>query len=284
MTFSNQVKDEILNFDNRIKKCCAFSFLYGFMFTARSDYDNIYQSFTFVKNAEILENICNQLFWKSRDLFKINSKKIILKQENIRYSTFAEIKDNVFKCPHCHEFFLKGLFSSRGTVCDPSKTYQLELVFSSSEQVDEIKQFLFELELNPHVSKRGKHFVIYFKRNEDIEDFLIHVGAKNSSFIVMNSKINKEIRNTANRITNCDSANINKSINASQKYVDAIRGIIKKNMFECMPLHLQETARLKLEYLDLNFADLGLKFNPVVSKSGVYHRLEKILEFYKSLE
>lgn len=284
MTFSNQVKDEILNFDNKIKKCCAFSFLYGFMFTANYFDDYIQQSFTSVKNAKNLENTCNQLFWKSSELFQIDSRKITLKSNLIRYSTFAEIKNNVFKCPHCPEFYLKGLFSSRGTVCDPSKTYQLELILLSSEQADEIKQFLIELGLNPHVSKRGKRYVVYFKRNEDIEDFLIHIGAKNSAFIVMNSKINKEIRNTANRITNCDSANINKSIVASQKYVDAIRGIIEKNMLECLPKHLQETAKLRLEHIDLNFSDLGLKFNPAISKSGVYHRLEKILEFYKSID
>ncbi|MBQ7352977.1 MAG: DNA-binding protein WhiA [Clostridia bacterium] len=284
MTFSNQVKDEILNFDNKIKKCCAFSFLYGFMFAASFVDNYIQQSFTFVKNAENLGNICNQLFWKSPELFQINNKRIVLKSDVIRYSTIAEIENNVFKCPHCHEFYLKGLFSSRGMVCDPTKSYQLELILMSFEQADEIKQYLLELGLNPHMSKRGKQYVVYFKRNEDIEDFLIHIGAKNSAFIVMNSKINKEIRNTANRITNCDSANINKSIVASQKYVDAIKGIIEKNMLECLPKHLQETAKLRLEHIDLNFSDLGLQFTPAISKSGVYHRLEKILEFYKSLE
>lgn len=284
MTFSGQVKNEILNAEDKMRKCCSFSFLYGFMINSLCENDRLQQSFTFAKNAETLENICTQLFFKKQNYFCVTKNKFTLNKEAIRFSTIVEIEENVFKCPNCKKSFLKGLFSACGTVCDPNKAYQLELTLNSQEKANDIRRLLEDLGLCPKISLRLNKFVLYFKRSEDIEDFLIHIGAKNSAFDVMNSKINKEIRNTANRITNCDSANINKSLIASKKHVDAIKALIDKNMLDCLPEHLQETARLRLEFIDLSFSDLGLKFNPPVSKSGVYHRLEKILEFYKNLE
>ena len=284
MTFPSQVKSEILSLDEKLKKCCSFSFLYGFMLTAKRESSALIQNFTFVENTKKLSSICSQLFFKKPETYSITNKKIVLDTDAIRYSTVVEIANNVFKCPHCRENFLKALFSVCGTVCDPSKMYQLEIIFNDCETATEVISLLNELSLFPKLSRRGSKYVVYFKRSEDIEDFLIHIGAKSSAFNVMNSKINKEIRNTANRITNCDSANINKSINASKKYIDAINGIIEKNMLELLPQHLRDTAKLRLEHLDLNFTDLGLKFEPPVSKSGIYHRLEKILEFYNNLE
>lgn len=284
MTFSSQVKYEILNSGEKMKKCCSFSFLYGFMLDAEKVENCLVRNFTFVENAKNLETIGLQLFSKKEVLYKITNKSITLDCTVIRFSTTVEIENNVFKCPHCRENFLKALFLACGTVCDPTKQYQLELIFNNSASANDVLELLNSLSLNAKISKRKNKYVVYFKRSEDIEDFLVHIGANNSAFEVMNSKINKEIRNTANRITNCDSANITKSIQASKKYVDAINYLIANNKIDLLPEHLRKTALVRLEYLDLNFADLGLKFDPIVSKSCVYHRLEKILEFYNNLE
>ena len=110
------------------------------------------------------------------------------------------------------------------------------------------------------------------------------MGANNSAFVVMNSKINKELRNIANRVANCDNANINKTLLATEKYINAILQLKELGKIEQLSEPLREMAKMRLEYKELNFVQLGKMFNPPISKSGVYHRLEKILEFYNNLK
>ena len=110
------------------------------------------------------------------------------------------------------------------------------------------------------------------------------MGATNSAFEMMNSKINNEVRNVANRATNCDSANINKSLNASKSYIKAINTIIKKGYFDELPIGLQEIARARLEYPDISIEELGKRLTPKISKSGVHHRLEKLISFYEKIK
>ena len=100
----------------------------------------------------------------------------------------------------------------------------------------------------------------------------------------MNSKINKELINNANRVTNCDAANINKALKASDKYISIINLLIETEIITRLPVHLQEMAIKRLEFKELSFQELGKQFSPSISKSGVYHRLEKILEFYNELK
>ena len=131
---------------------------------------------------------------------------------------------------------------------------------------------------------RNNKAVLYIKRCEDIEDFLALMGANSSAFDMMNSKINHEVRNVANRATNCDSANINKSLNAAKKHIDIINEIIKLGHFNDLPISLQEIARARIDFSDANIQELGKRLTQPISKSGVHHRLEKIVRFYENLE
>lgn len=95
----------------------------------------------------------------------------------------------------------------------------------------------------------------------------------------MNSKIVREIRNNANRQVNCDSANIEKSLKAAKKYVSVIEKLISTEMYNELPDNLKEAARLRREYSEESLVQLGMKFNPPITKSGVKHRLDSIIEF-----
>ena len=97
----------------------------------------------------------------------------------------------------------------------------------------------------------------------------------------MNKKIEKEIRNNANRIANCETANIEKSISAAQTQIEAILALQKSGKFALLPTYLRETAKIRLENPEMSFAELATLFSPPQSKSGIYHRLQKIVEFYK---
>jgi DNA-binding protein WhiA len=143
---------------------------------------------------------------------------------------------------------------------------------------NDLLELLSDLGFYFKIRLRQNKYVVYSKDSETIEDFLASIGANNATFTLMNNKIVKELRNNANRVKNCDDANIDKSLNASQKYLSAIKYLIESNNITRLPDQLKETAYLRLENKELNYAELGRKFSPVISKSGVFHRLEKIAE------
>jgi DNA-binding protein WhiA len=137
--------------------------------------------------------------------------------------------------------------------------------------------------LNAKISNRGGKYFVYLKRSEDVSDLLALCGCNSPSFEIINCRINKDIRNRVNRATNCDSANISKSISASQKYLSAINFLMEKCLIDSLPDNLKEIALLRIENPDSSFAELGRLANPTISKSGVFHRLEKVLEFYNKI-
>ncbi len=283
-SFSNLVKEELAIQDIKQKLCCSFSLLYGMFGFLNHNKDNMSTFSTSVENVNLFKNTCEFINTKKNIKYSINGRKISIDSNQIRYFTVAEIKNNVFKCNHCRENFLKGLFLTHGTINDPEKSYRLDIVLNTEDDAIQVNEYLNEFNIAMKISKRSNKYVLYTKDSECIEDFLALIGAKNSAFTVINSKILKELRNTANRITNCDQANINKTVEAAKKYCIIIEKIIKEGYFEELPDSLKEMATKRLEFNNLNFADLGKKFNPPISKSGVYHRLEKIIAFYDKVQ
>lgn len=130
--------------------------------------------------------------------------------------------------------------------------------------------------------RRGERYLLYLKSSGEIEDFLALTGATRAAFDLMNAKIVREVRGNANRQMNCDMANISKSLAAAQQYTDAILEIFHRGYEIRLPEELRETARLRLENPQASMAELGHLHSPPISKSGVKHRLDKILQFYKS--
>ena len=232
----------------------------------------------------MLNERLTQLLQKKHNAYLVKKNEILISSDVLRFFTLVEIEKSVFKCQHCREHFFKGLFFSCGTINSPEKTYRLELVFSNEEHANELRNYVSELGIVFNLSKRNTKTILYMKRCEMIEDFLALMGASNAAFDLINFKIKNEVRNIANRATNCDSANINKSLVATQKYINAINEIIRLGHFEELSQPLQEIALARINNDDINLVELGKKFSPPISKSGVHHRLERILEFYNSLK
>jgi len=127
-------------------------------------------------------------------------------------------------------------------------------------------------------------WILYYKSTAEMEDFLAYIGASGAAFDIMNAKIVKEFRNSVNRQVNCDTANIEKQVEASKKYIEAIRLLIDTGAITKLPEALQKTARLRLEYDQVSLTELGNLCEPKVSKSGMKHRMEKLLEYAVSLQ
>ena len=283
-TFSKRLKVEITTLNPKIKNCCLYSFIYGMTYPVNIVNDQYSIKTTFVENANFLNERLSSLLNRKQQKYLQKQREILVSSDVVRYSTIAEIQNQVFKCPHCREHFFKGVYFSCGTMNSPEKSYRLELVFSNESSAVDLKEHINDYSIKFNLSKRNGKTILYIKRYEMIENFLALMGASNSAFDLINSKINNEVRNIANRATNCDSANINKSLLATQKYIFAINEIIRLGHFDKLSLPLQEIAALRIKNDDINLVELGKRLSPPVSKSGVHHRLEKILKFYETIK
>lgn len=282
MSFSKKVKDEIANLAPKAKSCCLYSVLYGMAFASKAEEDFFVVKTAFAENAISFNEKMNFLLKKYENAYIANNREILINKGIIKYFTIAEIVKNVFKCPRCQEHFLRGVFLACGTVNSPEKGHRLDLNFNDFNNASDFKNYMLDNRLTFNLTSRGKKAVLYIKRSEAIEDFLALMGATTSAFEVINSKINSEVRNIANRATNCDSANINKSLNATKKYLEAISYLEEKKLISDLPPHLLEIANARLQFPDVSLTELGKRLSPPISKSGVFHRLENIYKIYEN--
>ena len=284
ISFAKTVKKELATVSVKLKNCCIYSFIYGILFCAEKR-GNEYKIKCLNKDVgDLFWYLCCELSLSKRFFCAYEKNSIIIADGFLRAFNYEGIKNTIFKCGRCKEYFFRGLFLSVGGINDPEKSYRLELVFENEEKANDISLALSELGIFPLIAKRNGKTVLYLRRSEAIEDFFANIGATSLAFDIMNSKINKELINNANRVTNCDSANINKAIKASNKYNTVILELIEKDKVSLLSETLKEMALKRIEHKELSFLELGKQFSPPISKSGVHHRLEKILDFYNELK
>ena len=147
----------------------------------------------------------------------------------------------------------------------------------------EVAALLTEMGFLPHSVRRGGSSVIYFKQSEHIEDLLTTIGAPAAAMDIMTAKVDKEIRNGANRAMNCDMANVNKTIDAALEQKNAIQRLQENGRLERLPEKLRQTALLRLQYPEMSLSQLAEKCDPPVTKSCMNHRMRKLLEEAKKL-
>lgn len=191
---------------------------------------------------------------------------------NINYGLPTEI----LKDEDCKRAYIRGAFLGGGSISNPEKTYHLEFVTHDEEYANALSKLINSYKLNSKVIQRKNSFVIYVKEGEQIVDLLNIIGAHNALLELENIRIMKEMRNNVNRIVNCETANLSKTVNAAVRQVESINLIQSEIGLDRLPKNLKEVARLRLEYPDESLKELGAMLNPPVGKSGINHRLRRI--------
>lgn len=186
------------------------------------------------------------------------------------------VQKDRFDTQCCRQSFLRGAFLAGGSISDPEKTYHLELTARTPVQAGELRRLLEGFGLRARVIVRKGSYVTYLKEGENIVDFLNIIGAHKALMELENVRILKGMRNNINRIVNCETANLEKTVNASVRQVENIKYIAEHIGFDKLPANLREIAELRLEYSDANLAELGQLLTPPLGKSGVNHRLRKL--------
>lgn len=179
--------------------------------------------------------------------------------------------------------YIRGAFLGGGSISNPEKTYHLEFVTHSEEYALDLCKLINSFGLNSKVIQRKSSFIIYIKEGEQIVDLLNIVGAHTSLLELENIRIMKEMRNNVNRLVNCETANLSKTVNAAVRQVESIKLIQSQIGLKRLPKNLREIAELRLNYPDESLKELGEMLDPPVGKSGVNHRLRKIEKIAEEL-
>ncbi|PRZ16350.1 hypothetical protein CLV36_10258 [Laceyella sediminis] len=234
-------------------------------------------------------------------------KKVRLKKNNvylIRLSTRTEeiladlcifkqgswervtgISPDLFTEPCCKRAYLRGAFLAAGSVNNPdSASYHLEIVSTYYDHSEALCQLMNDFQLHAKTIERKKGFVVYIKEGDKIGEFLNIIGAHPSLLRFEDARILKDMRNSVNRLVNCETANLNKTIQAAMRQIENIRLIEEVLGLDHLPDRLKEVAETRLKYPDVNLAELGqLLPSGKVSKSAINHRLRKLDELAHKL-
>lgn len=302
MSFSFTVKEEIISSVSNKDKAKAC--LYGMLLFSKilSESQILFQT----ENNIVAEYFTSSITDILHDQTAVR-QSIISKKNNVAlYSLSIDDKDNIKRlCEYFNtdltqenryidtkaigkkkyiSFFVAGVFLACGSVNDPLKEYHFELVIPSNELSSQLMEVLFECGITTKQTERKNAFILYIKESENIEDILTFMGAPKSSLELMNVKILKDVRNKINRAVNCDNANIEKTLKASEKQVESIQLIDEKMGIDNLPEELYDIALLRLENPDWNLKELAEGLNPPISRSGANHRLTRINKIAEELK
>ncbi len=196
------------------------------------------------------------------------------------YGFVRTISKSYFKKECCRKAYLRGAFLAGGSVNNPeTSSYHLEIFNFHKEHNDSLCELLNTFDLRARVLERRNGYIVYVKEAEKITEFLIIIGAHNALFKFEDVRIIRDMRNSVNRLVNCETANLNKTIGASFRQVESIKLIEDTVGLEALPDRLREIAIVRKEHQEASLKELGeLVGSGKISKSGVNHRLKKLDE------
>ncbi len=307
MSFASETKKELTNLE--VKDCCGLAELSALIQMNGS------LAFTNKKLAVDVQTenaaIARRIYTLIKRFYSVNvellvRKKMRLKKNNVYIVRLVEearrILDELgimgenfdFKneiAPHlinkkcCKRSYLRGAFLAGGSVNNPeTSSYHLEIFSLYKEHSDSLCELMNSFDVNAKTLERKKGYITYLKEAEKITDFLIVIGANNAMLKFEDIRIVRDMRNSVNRLVNCETANLNKTIGAAIRQVENIKYIDATVGISVLPEKLREIAELRVAHQDVTLKELGeMVSSGQISKSGINHRLRKIDEVAEKL-
>ena len=232
---------------------------------------NLIQEVKVVENQlEIKSNVDSEDIKK---ISRVQSEKLIQNDRNNKLI--------IMENDNCKRAIVRGAFLGAGSINNPSRTYHLEINLSTKNNMEFLDEILKQC--NIRCKKLENNNSIYLKDGEEISAIIALLGASSSVLKFEDIRVQKEMNGKVNRIVNCQSANLNKTLNASVEQIDAIRRLQQSNKFNNLDDNLKEIALLRLEYPDMSLVELGKKLKEPLGKSGVNYRLKRIIKIAEDL-
>ena len=290
MSFSSDLKEELSKINNLARKEEVKYELIGYLisknasiiknnirYATESEY-NINRFSKLLKNLDINHNI--EFDGKSFIItFKIKDciENVNIQKNEITIKNTAEINENEKKS------IIRGAFLGSGSINNPEKKYHLEINLSNKINLNYLFEIISSMNIKCKKLELDKKYSIYIKDGEEISLIIALMGASKSVLDFEDIRVQREMRGKVNRIVNCQTANLNKTINASVEQIEAIKKLQTNNKFNKLDENLKEIALLRLEYPDTSLIDLGKKLKNPIGKSGVNYRLKKIIQIAKEI-
>ena len=291
MSFSKSVKEELSKISNLAKKDVVKAELIGYLITNNVSIKNnkvkysTESEYNINRFAKLLNNV-NISKYKIEIQGKVFSITI---NEQLKFANELDFNNQSIKLNESIKEFcnteilekalVRGSFLGSGSLNNPEKTYHLEIIYSCEDNVNYIKQLLEKYDIQ--IKKLNTS--LYLKDGEEISKLLAFIGANKAVLKFEEIRVLRDMRNNVNRIVNCETANLNKTINAALKQIEDIKFIKKMNKFNELSEGLQEIANLRLENSDISLVELGKLLNNPIGKSGVNYRLKCISQFADEL-
>ncbi|KML28842.1 DNA-binding protein WhiA [Rossellomorea marisflavi] len=300
MSFASETKKELTNIE--VKDCCANAELSALIrmngslsFSNQQLVVNVQTEnaaiarriYTLIKKGydtpvELL--VRKKMRLKKNNVYIVRIKedsKMILEDLKILGEGFTfihNISEDLIKKKCCKRSYLRGAFLAGGSVNNPeTSSYHLEIFSLYAEHNEALSEVMNSFGLNSKTLERKKGFITYLKEAEKITEFLNVIGAHNALMRFEDVRIVRDMRNSVNRLVNCETANLNKTIGAALRQVENIKFIEKHVGLQVLPDKLREIAELRVTYQDVTLKELGeMVSGGTISKSGINHRLRKI--------
>lgn len=307
LSFASDIKKELTNLP--IKNCCGKAELSALIrmngsifFSNKQIMVNIQTEnaaiarriYTLLKkyyevNVELL--VRKKMRLKKNNVYIVrlmNNGEMILKDLQILGEGFEinhRISSQLIKKKCCKRSYLRGAFLAGGSVNNPeTSSYHLEIFSLYKEHSESLSELMNVFSLNSRTLERKKGCITYLKEAEKIADFLSVIGAHHALLRFEDVRIVRDMRNSVNRLVNCETANLNKTISAAFRQVENIKYIDEKIGLESLPEKLQEIAKLRIAHQDVTLKELGEMVSGGISKSGINHRLRKLDEIAEKLK
>lgn len=248
---------------------------------------------TYDIEIEVMVRRNKQLKKNNNYLIVINDKEVtkkvlldvgfIQKDSMNVFNPDYKIDKKIIKKRCCKRSYIRGSFLGGGSISNPEKTYHLEMVTNNKEHADDLSKIINSFGLNSKIVLRKDNYIVYLKEGEQIVDMLNIMGAHQALLKLEDVRVLKDIRNNINRIVNCETANMSKTIGASLRQIMDIEFIDEQMGINKLQDSLKEVALLRLENPDASLKELGTMLSEPVGKSGVNHRFRKIGEIAEEL-
>lgn len=272
MSFSANVKEELSKINIFSNADVVKAEMYGYLLTTNTSENKI----KFLTENEYNINRLNKLLNK----LKINYK---IKMQGKNYLILINKKDmeleNIdFEKEEVEKGLVRGAFLGGGSITEPNNRYHLEIRLNTANAREKLIKIINKFHINVKILDRKYSYSIYIKDGEEISKFLALIGANNAVLKYEDIRVLKETKNNVNRKVNCETANLNKTVNAAFNQIQAIEKIKKEKKWNKLTPNLQEIATLRIENPEATLEELGKMLSEPIGKSGVNHRLKKIME------
>ena len=279
MSFSADIKEMLCKAEYECPGCTLSELAGYFEFSGR-EYGN---EIRVLASTDILKKRIRTALLKELSIEPCDGSRRLIVVGKDKDKLKELIKGDIFLYECCKVAYMRGAFLGGGSVNAPGKKCHIEFASRDIKSAERLADILIEFDFRPKITVRKDKHVVYIKESGQISELLGYISNGRAGLEFISTQIENEIKSSAQRQVNCDSANLNKQSLASSRHITAIRKIKSARKWSSMPDVLREIGELRLKYPEASLEELGAMTDQGIGKSGVNHRLSRIVEYAQSL-